>query len=135
MLQCITTPSFSILINGAPYGFFKSKRGLRQGDPLSPFLFVLAGEVLFRMIGRASLDDRIKGVKLSRDSELITHLQFTDDLFLFAHARETDANGIMECINLFSTWSGQKINLSVCYYVQQKCFSFAQRSTGKYFRD
>ena len=112
VLQCITTPTFSILINGAPYRFFKSKRGLRQGDPLSPFLFVLAGEVLSRMIGRASLNDRIKGVKLSRDSEPITHLQFANDQFLFARARETDADGIMECINLFSTWSGQKINLS-----------------------
>ena len=64
------------------------------------------------MIGRAGLNDRIKGVKLSRDSEPITHLQFADDLFLFAHARETDTIGIMECINLFLAWSKQKINLS-----------------------
>ena len=65
VLQCVTTPSFSILVNGAPYGFFKSERGLRQGDPLSPFLYVLAGEVLSRMIGRVGRNDMIKGVKLS----------------------------------------------------------------------
>ncbi|KAK9995734.1 hypothetical protein SO802_020420 [Lithocarpus litseifolius] len=58
------------------------------------------------------LNDRIKGVKLSRDSEPITHLQFADDLFLFAHAREIDADGIIERNNSFSAWSGQKINLS-----------------------
>lgn len=112
VLQCITTPSFSILINGASYGFFKSERGLRQGDPLSPFLFVLAGEVLSRMIWRTGLKDRIKRVKLFRDSEPITHLQCADDLIIFAHAREIDADGIMGCINSFSAWSGQKINLS-----------------------
>lgn len=65
VLQCIITPSFFILINGAPYGFFKFERGLGQWDLLSPFLFVLVGKVLSRMIGRAGLNDRIKGVKLS----------------------------------------------------------------------
>ena len=64
------------------------------------------------MIGRACLNDKVKGDKLSQDSEPITHLQFADDLFIFTHAREIDANGIKECINSFSTWSGQKINLS-----------------------
>ena len=58
------------------------------------------------MIGRACLNDRVKGDKLSQNSEPITHLQFVDDLFIFTHAREIDAYGIKECINSFSTWSG-----------------------------
>ncbi|KAL4653766.1 hypothetical protein ACB092_01G329300 [Castanea dentata] len=62
--------------NGSPFGFFRPQRGVRQGDPLSPFLFVLAGEVLARLIEREALCNGINGFKLARDLNPITHLQF-----------------------------------------------------------
>ena len=73
-MQCVFTTSFSILINGSPFGFIRPQRGVRQGDPLSPFPFVLAGEVLAQLIEREALCNGIKGFKLVRDPTPITPL-------------------------------------------------------------
>ena len=67
VIQCVTTPSFPILINDSPYGFFRPRRGIHHGDYLSPFLFVLATEVLARLINREACQHKIKGFKLALD--------------------------------------------------------------------
>jgi len=85
---CITTPRISILLNGSPCKPFKIGRGLRQGDPLSPFLFVLMAEVLNQVLLRASNMGLFQGLKVGRQEVLLTHLQFTDDTLLFCEANE-----------------------------------------------
>ncbi|XP_015951299.1 uncharacterized protein LOC107476066 [Arachis duranensis] len=81
--ECVTTASISVLINGSPSKPFKMERGLRQGDPLSPFLFVLVVDVLHRMVGEAVRNGRIFSLLVGRDNIELSHLQFADDTILF----------------------------------------------------
>lgn len=103
--------SFSVLINGCPFGFFGGSRGLRQGDPLSSFLFIMVFKVLSRMISRAEMG-YISGFKLGREGEVtISHLQFADDTMIFCEANMRQI-GFLRCIlTCFGAVSGLKINL------------------------
>ena len=86
---CISTASFSVLINGSPAGFFPSSKGLRQGDPLSPYLFVIGMEALSGMINRAVDGNYLSGsrVTIGRGEDLtIYHLLYADDTLIFCKA-------------------------------------------------
>ena len=84
ILACLSSPRFSVCVNGERVGFFPSKRGVRQGDPMSPYLFVIVMEVLTLIVQKnISLHPfkfhwRCKKIKLS-------HLAFADDLLMFSH--------------------------------------------------
>ena len=127
MMQCVTTTSFSVLINGSPFRHFKPQRGLRQGDPLSHFLFVLAYEVLSKLIEREAVSNKINGFKLARDLAHITHLQFADDLFIFVQANEENMNQIKVCLETFEKWSGQKVNFFKSVIIFSKNMSQAHK--------
>ena len=71
---CITTPSISILFNGKPCKPFKMDRGLRQGDPQSPFLFVLLVDVLNRLLMKAANLGLFRGLSVGAKNVNVTHL-------------------------------------------------------------
>ena len=86
---CISTTSFSVFINSSPTGFFPSSRGLRQGDPLSPYLFLIIMEALSCLINRVVEGNYIFGSRIAdgRGEELvISHLLYVDDTLLFYEA-------------------------------------------------
>lgn len=90
---CVKLASFLILVNGSPAGFFGGSRGLRQGDPLSLFLFIMVSEVLSKMVKKTEMG-YMSGFRVGRGEVSILHLQFADDTIIFCECKRT-ANGIL----------------------------------------
>ena len=110
IMSCVTTSSLSILWNGEPSESFKPTRGIRQGDPLSPYLFVACMERLSQLINTLQRGGRWKAIPVSRGGTKISHLMFADDVVLFGEASAEQAHMIRSCLNEFCEWSGQKVN-------------------------
>ena len=110
IMICITSVSYSILVNGEPTSVIVPTRGIRQGDPLSPFLFLLCTEGLNGMIPQAANRGDIKAYALSRNSQRLTHLLFADDSHLICRATEQECNNILEILDIYGSCSGQQIN-------------------------
>lgn len=88
MLECVSTARAAVLVNGSASNEFYLGRGLRQGDPLSPFLFILITEVLHLLLEKAGVLGLVVGIHGVIPGYMITHLQFADDIILFLKAEE-----------------------------------------------
>ncbi|WMV09233.1 hypothetical protein MTR67_002618 [Solanum verrucosum] len=110
---CISTVKFSILVNGGPEGFFNAQRGIRQGDPMSPFLFILAMEGLNSVVKVAITNGWIRGFEVAKNNNQrmeITHLQYADDTLIFCGAEEEQLKYLRVILILFEAISGLHIN-------------------------
>ncbi|KAG7587002.1 Reverse transcriptase domain [Arabidopsis thaliana x Arabidopsis arenosa] len=107
--QCISTPQFSVSVNGLSAGYFKSSRGLRQGDPISPYLFVLAMEVFSRLMSSCFSAGFIKFHPKTEELD-ISHLMFADDVMIFFDGSSSSLESISDTMGLFASWSGLKMN-------------------------
>eukprot|EP00253_Pinus_taeda_P033746 PITA_33746 len=110
VLSCISTPNFSILVNGTPLKTFKASRGIRQGDLISPFLFILVVEGLGRYLKQERITDNIKGLRLWGNELPITHQQFVDDIMLFGEPTVREVRNLKKALDLFAEASGMEIN-------------------------
>ena len=99
-----------MLINGEPKGHIVPTRGIRQGDPLSPYLFLLCSEGLNGLLEQAVHEKHIEGFSLCRHGPKISHLFFADDSLLFCRARVEEVEKIQELLRKYEMASGQKIN-------------------------
>ena len=111
--RCITT-YFSGLINGSPEGFFNSTKGLRQGDPLSPYLFVIGMEVFSNLVDKAASGGFLTGFNIANrqgEEEQITHLLFADDTLVFCNDTREQLAYLSWVLLWFEAIFGLKINL------------------------
>ena len=135
---CISTASFSVMINGSPSGFFRSSRGLRQGDPLSPYLFVIGMEFLSCLLKRAVEGNFISGCRFGgRDGGeiVVSYLLYADDTIIFYEANPEQLMYLRWTLMWFEAFSGLKINTKWDYStdflmhfpfrISQCCFPFS----------
>ena len=110
IMKCITTVSYSILVNGEPKGMIKPSRGLRQRDPLSPYLFLFCAKGLNAPLRQATVGGDIQEFSLCRNGPKPIHLFFANDCLIFCRSTLEKCAKIQELLAVYETVSGQTIN-------------------------
>jgi hypothetical protein len=109
-MRCVSTVNYRIKVNGKHTDAITPQRGLRQGDPLSPYLFIICAEGLSAMLQKAERDRKIIGIKVCRTAPSVNHLFFADDSLILMHARREVAAELRRILEVYERVSGQVIN-------------------------
>ncbi|XP_015931910.1 uncharacterized protein LOC107458226 [Arachis duranensis] len=110
VMSCVKSATYRFKINGKLSNKITPQRGLRQGDPLSPYLFILAAESFTNLMEKARRDKLISGIRLAPSAPVITHLLFADGCIIFAGAEEEEMYQLIQILNKYTEVSGQRIN-------------------------
>ncbi|XP_071699108.1 uncharacterized protein [Rutidosis leptorrhynchoides] len=123
ILACLKSASISILVNGSPTNEFLIERGVRQGDPLSPFLFLIAAEGLNFLVKKVCGVGLFRGVEIGKDKVKLSHLQFADDTIFVGEWHNQNFCNLMKVLKCFENLSGLKVNFhkSVLYGLGVAC--------------
>lgn len=108
--ECMEMGRVTILINGHRDGFIKPNQGLRQGCPLSPYLFILVMECLTKRLQQAVATGEIKGIRLTQIAPPLTHAIYADDLVVMRLAEKEEAGTFMRIFEEFGKFSGLVLN-------------------------
>lgn len=111
VMRCVTTVRYSILLNGQPTESFSPRRGLRQGDPPSPYLFLLCAEGFSALIRKAENRGSLTGIRIARNAPPISHLFFADDNVLFFKSSQEEVDVVKGIIATYKGALGQKANM------------------------
>jgi hypothetical protein len=128
IMECISTVTYSVIVNGQPVGNIRPSRGLRQGDPLSPYLFLLCAEVLSSQLNQAERVGLLTGVPTSPKGPRLNHLFFVDDSLLFCKANINEWQVLSGLLEMYEEASGQWLN-------KDKTWVFFSRNTCTEIRE
>jgi ribonuclease HI len=128
IMMCVSSAKYSVLVNGAPCGHILPSRGIRQGDPISPYLFLICAEALSSMLTRANNDGSLSGIPTSKRGPHISHLFFADDSLLFCRANILQWNNLADILKKYEVASGQKMNNDKTSVFFSKNTSLEERS-------
>lgn len=106
MMTCVKIVSYSVLVIGEPQDLFWPTRGIRQGDPLSPFLFLLCTEGLHNLILKAENEGSTHGFALSKRSPKLTHPLFADDSLVFCRSKRQECQKVLDILATYESMSG-----------------------------
>ncbi|ONI27610.1 hypothetical protein PRUPE_1G096300 [Prunus persica] len=112
IMGCITYVSYSLLIQGCPLGLLTPTQGLRQGNPLSSYLFLLVTEGFSSSLQKANQDSRVFGVSIVPFAPSLNHLFFANDTLLFCDAEFTQIMELKRLFSLYEATSRQQINFA-----------------------
>ncbi|XP_075633561.1 uncharacterized protein LOC142606033 [Castanea sativa] len=110
VMTCVSTPSFSVRINGKAFSNVKPTRVLRQGARLSPYLFLLCAKEFTALLAKKEAEGRLHGVSIGRRAPTISHILFADDSLLFCRATMEEVRCISDTLQLYAAASGQCIS-------------------------
>ena len=110
IMQCITSVTYSVRINGKPQGHIILSRGLRQGDPISLFLFLLCAVGLSALLNRSAATRQLRGVSACPLGPRISHLFFADDSIIFCQATLEQCSHLEHILTIYEQASGQQLN-------------------------
>jgi hypothetical protein len=110
IMLCVTSVRYQVRVNGALTDVIAPERGLRQGDPLSPYLFLLCAEGFSALLNKAEMDGELEGIKICNDAPSFNHLLFADDSLVLIKATRESARSLQHVLKLYEVCSGQTIN-------------------------
>ncbi|KAH9726440.1 reverse transcriptase domain-containing protein [Citrus sinensis] len=110
IMLCVSTVTYKIPRDGLEIGPIAPSRGLRQGDPLSPYLFIICAQGLSSLINHYERAGLLHGIRIARGAPCLTHLFFADDCFLFFKASDKEASVMKVALTLYGAASGQRVN-------------------------
>ena len=111
-MECVTSIEYTLLINGSMTRSFKPSQGLRQGDPLSPYLFFMCADILSISLTHAEALKKIRGIKVGRNGLVFSHLLFADDSLLFFRKDKNSIQNLQSVLEWYCSIFGQSINLA-----------------------
>jgi hypothetical protein len=114
IMACVTSVRYQVKFNGNLLDSFSPSRGLRQGDPLSPFLFLFVADGLSTLLHNEVNANNIEPIRVCRNAPGVSHLLFADDSLLFFKAQDAQAIKIKEVLDIYASSTGQLINPAKC---------------------